>query len=389
MRTCFVPGCDKKCKQMKRTMFKVPKEKQLFEKWIHSLPKVKPLTEADRVCSLHFHTDDVQNTFYHIIEGKTLHIPRERPRLKLNAVPTLNIPSENELEKFKYAPRKHLKNTKNFVNDKSFTSNKSNNSLKTSKDNLDITNSKNKELSPQSVNSPITDNKHPYAAIPTQKKINSRENSREKDFTYNAINNKPEIVNVEYLISYQATNIPKESAKKDDIFSETDLKNQSEKVTLESYANDNDVEALQLSEAIIKPKKFKKSHSINSCSEELNRQTTKVPFTAYKDDKASMEFSPEASKSYNDQYQSFFDDIYEVELPNTLWGIHRCPERSIIIFSYMDIKQMSPTKMISIDTEGIIKIFSNKQLMNTTSLLNEDNNIQRVSKLLLELDQLN
>lgn len=48
-------------------------------------------------------------------------------------------------------------------------------------------------------------------------------------------------------------------------------------------------------------------------------------------------------------FDGIYEDIYEVTLPNTLWGIHRDPNRAFIVFSYFDGKTCSMSKLIHLD----------------------------------------
>lgn len=48
-------------------------------------------------------------------------------------------------------------------------------------------------------------------------------------------------------------------------------------------------------------------------------------------------------------FDGIYEDIYEVTLPNTLWGIHRDPNRTFIVFSYFDEKTSSTSKLIRLD----------------------------------------
>ncbi|KAJ6638481.1 hypothetical protein Bhyg_11216 [Pseudolycoriella hygida] len=50
-------------------------------------------------------------------------------------------------------------------------------------------------------------------------------------------------------------------------------------------------------------------------------------------------------------FDGIYEDIYEVTLPNTLWGVHRDPNRTFIVFSYFDKKTCSTTKLIYLDSD--------------------------------------
>lgn len=51
----------------------------------------------------------------------------------------------------------------------------------------------------------------------------------------------------------------------------------------------------------------------------------------------------------DDSFESLYDEIYEVELPATMYGIHRDPERQHIVFTLFDVERMQTTKVLRID----------------------------------------
>lgn len=60
-----------------------------------------------------------------------------------------------------------------------------------------------------------------------------------------------------------------------------------------------------------------------------------------------VNISPEVDASF----ELLYDDIYEVMLPDTMYGIHRDPDRSFIVFSKFDVGRMCATKVLHIDRE--------------------------------------
>lgn len=82
-------------------------------------------------------------------------------------------------------------------------------------------------------------------------------------------------------------------------------------------------------------------------------------------------------------FDGIYEDIYEVTLPNTLWGIHRDPNRMFIVFSYFDGTTCSTSKLVHVDSAMNIQIFirgksvrkwlsgSNLSIEYLTNLVNE------------------
>lgn len=61
------------------------------------LPKLRAIKNHDKVCERHFHKEDIITTYDHIIEGQMFQMERGRARLKTNAIPCLNLPTDDEL----------------------------------------------------------------------------------------------------------------------------------------------------------------------------------------------------------------------------------------------------------------------------------------------------
>lgn len=97
MRNCFVPGCDALCKKEKsvqRKMFLPPSK--LFNQWADRLPKKRTFKAHDRVCERHFQENDIIQFWEANINGQMHLTPRDKPKLRENAVPCLNLPSKDD-----------------------------------------------------------------------------------------------------------------------------------------------------------------------------------------------------------------------------------------------------------------------------------------------------
>lgn len=59
-------------------------------------------------------------------------------------------------------------------------------------------------------------------------------------------------------------------------------------------------------------------------------------------------------------FDAVYDDIYEVVLPNTLWGIHRDPEdRQYIAFTMFDANKMNSSIAVKITDTFSVKVLAN------------------------------
>lgn len=57
----------------------------------------------------------------------------------------------------------------------------------------------------------------------------------------------------------------------------------------------------------------------------------------------------DSNENQVDIFETLYDDIYDVTLPSTLWGLHRDIERKFIVFSFFDSNAKSTTKTLYID----------------------------------------
>ncbi|XP_049514595.1 zinc finger protein 28 isoform X2 [Dermacentor silvarum] len=92
---CFAPGCtsgyvSSKNSGRRASLFSVPKEPEHFKAWQRAVPLAGQLLNArSRLCELHFDEQFIVRYFTHTINGETVLIPRHRPVLKSDAVPTI------------------------------------------------------------------------------------------------------------------------------------------------------------------------------------------------------------------------------------------------------------------------------------------------------------
>lgn len=88
---CFAPGCRSGYPGAPRaSLFSAPKDEELRKKWQQNLRRQdKPLSEWSAVCERHFEPHLVLKDYVHVVNGSEVRIPRGRPRLAPNAIPTL------------------------------------------------------------------------------------------------------------------------------------------------------------------------------------------------------------------------------------------------------------------------------------------------------------
>lgn len=87
-RHCFVPGCKNDGKQ-KLSLFAVPADDERFEVWKRALSGVgKTLEKKCVICEKHFESRFICRSYKHTINGQLVEIPRNRPSLLPEAVPT-------------------------------------------------------------------------------------------------------------------------------------------------------------------------------------------------------------------------------------------------------------------------------------------------------------
>ncbi|KAH8037879.1 hypothetical protein HPB51_018367 [Rhipicephalus microplus] len=100
MPTCCVPGWTSGYRNdtspSVRHFFSAPSDERLRAAWNRAIPRAdKDLTTKSRVCSIHFHDQDIRKTYVHVINGETVEIPRGKWSLVEGALPKVfpNLPS--------------------------------------------------------------------------------------------------------------------------------------------------------------------------------------------------------------------------------------------------------------------------------------------------------
>lgn len=54
----------------------------------------------------------------------------------------------------------------------------------------------------------------------------------------------------------------------------------------------------------------------------------------------------------NEEFETFYEEVFEITLPSTLWAIQRDPEKTFIVFSCFDEKCMGNIKTLFLDNKN-------------------------------------
>ncbi|XP_035227904.1 uncharacterized protein LOC118200097 [Stegodyphus dumicola] len=90
-RKCFVPGCISGHQNAtKASLFKVPKDENLRREWAKRISRGDTeLSIHHSVCELHFEEHFIEKYYHHIVNGEEIKIPRGKPLLKPEAIPSI------------------------------------------------------------------------------------------------------------------------------------------------------------------------------------------------------------------------------------------------------------------------------------------------------------
>ncbi|KFM65789.1 hypothetical protein X975_17498, partial [Stegodyphus mimosarum] len=90
-RKCFVPGCISGHRNAtKVSLFKVPKDEKLRREWAKRISRGdKELSIQHSVCELHFEQHFIDKFYNHVVNGEDIKIPRGKPLLKPEAIPSI------------------------------------------------------------------------------------------------------------------------------------------------------------------------------------------------------------------------------------------------------------------------------------------------------------
>lgn len=83
-------------------------------------------------------------------------------------------------------------------------------------------------------------------------------------------------------------------------------------------------------------------------------------------------------------FDSLYDDVFEVELPCTMYGVHRDPERTFIAFTLIDPTTMATSKALHIDRRLRTRTIVDGRHVN--AITHDDLSPETVSEMLANLD---
>ncbi|KAH6945607.1 hypothetical protein HPB50_009291 [Hyalomma asiaticum] len=100
-RHCFAPGCNAgyvsaRKQGKKASLFAVPVDDERRKAWERAIPRAdNPLENNCIVCEAHFDERFIVRSYKHVINGEPVEIPRDRPTLTVDAIPTIfpNLPA--------------------------------------------------------------------------------------------------------------------------------------------------------------------------------------------------------------------------------------------------------------------------------------------------------
>uniref|UniRef100_U5EPI9 THAP-type domain-containing protein n=1 Tax=Corethrella appendiculata TaxID=1370023 RepID=U5EPI9_9DIPT len=94
----------------------------------------------------------------------------------------------------------------------------------------------------------------------------------------------------------------------------------------------------------------------------------------------------EQNNEPNPEFDNLYDEVFEIELPSTLWGIHRDPDREFLAFTEFNISLMMPSKILLIENTLTFKI-SIKSKVKIESKFEESSLTESIQIILGKLDE--
>lgn len=237
---------------------------EIFEEWKLRLFNRRPFRINDRICERHFTKDQILTHWDHVIDGKLVQLEREKPRLKDNAIPLLNLEVRDA----------HAKRTR--------------------------------------------------VVMPKELKVARIERQ---------------------LLAAETTDAADDDGT--DASNDIDLENHLDMPT-------SDEEVLDV--------KIEKLDNIGKFVAETQEENSKQKM-----------------------FETIYDDIYEVVLPSTLWGIHRDPEQKFIAFTQFDAVKMNCSK--SLYVSSTFEMHATICGTNVSHEMADVLSVELLSKALSELDE--
>lgn len=86
-------------------------------------------------------------------------------------------------------------------------------------------------------------------------------------------------------------------------------------------------------------------------------------------------------------FENLYDEVHDVTLPNTLYGINRCPDRQFIVFNQFNFKSMDFRKYLFIESSLNCKVYINGNV-EMTKLAKDNCNTEFISEWLDKIDKM-
>uniref|UniRef100_W8C6B4 THAP-type domain-containing protein n=1 Tax=Ceratitis capitata TaxID=7213 RepID=W8C6B4_CERCA len=332
---CSVPGCEKNNKhQRKRFMFSFPKKEDLLQKWLEAIPNLgRPIKSSWRVCQHHFEKKDILQDFSHTIGGEMYVIERERPRLKPNAVPTKNLHSE-----------KFPQNEQNIKMKNTY--------LKVASNSTDID---------------IADG----GAHKDRNHINDK-----TQITENCIE-KPHIIKVidTVLHNNKKANLPTQPETAKEIHKNVEyVREYNEQINRPNFEN-------------FEAEKSKSNSNGTDKAGVLERSPSKESLNENK-----IAYPPQCSNTPTptdpESFENLFDNVFEIVLPTTLWGVHRSTQQNRIMFVSIEEELLNINKMITVNDKGELKIYLAERVIREEQWPLSILTTEHISNMLAELESM-
>ncbi|KAH7970352.1 hypothetical protein HPB49_004412 [Dermacentor silvarum] len=113
---CYAPGCStgytRADATKKPSLFMAPADPERWSLWQRNLHRTdKELAEDCALYELHFEPQCVVRDYVHIINGEEVRLPRGKPTLSSDAVPTI-LPNAPAYLRKRVVPRRNMRNHK-------------------------------------------------------------------------------------------------------------------------------------------------------------------------------------------------------------------------------------------------------------------------------------
>ncbi|XP_058442676.1 uncharacterized protein LOC131425098 isoform X3 [Malaya genurostris] len=136
--------------------------------------------------------------------------------------------------------------------------------------------------------------------------------------------------------------------------------------------------------AKIKRKQCVKAHNANKKKKKMEQMEDNQSVTKNNEaEKGNLDVVTQLATS---EFEALYDDVYEVELPSTLWGIHRDLEKTFITFTEFNKDSMNIRKYLYIDQQLQYRMVVGQRIMKKGTL--ENVSTEALSELLSTLDKI-